>query len=506
MNTQRAVPFWLFPASIVVLCAIYFFLPPEWRFESPRFDSVFDTIGAATVFTLAIVILVNEPMMHNSNKRSGSMLPVALLAQALLHFLDSTTENVDKSVWLHRLSFMALAVGLQCSSEFYENLRPRIRNFLRWPMIAAFAGIVILGIAVRTVPDFLPSPFFGAGFSSPVLVACFLSVFFLMVAAVNGFRHPGVYNPYFLASTCLICGLGTAIFSTSEIWTSRWWYSLGVETLGLILPMIIMLRSYSRQLTGTVRTLETTKADLERSNLDLERFAAIAAHDLRSPIVTIQSWTDILRERLQAVGLRNVDEILAIIDHSAIRATKLIDDLLQLARVNGQMGECETLDLNQILREAVLWRQNEIRDHDVRLQIDPLPRVFGNRSLLLAVFDNLLRNAINYRDKDRQLKISIGCEENRSTYEFYVRDNGVGIAPQNLHMIFEMFSRLHSHSERPGTGIGLPFCKRVIEAHGGRIWAESTPGRGAVFFFILPKVREEVIGEPHDPPSATSNC
>ncbi len=241
-------------------------------------------------------------------------------------------------------------------------------------------------------------------------------------------------------------------------------------------------------LEKTASDLAKERLKLERSNRELEQFAGVAAHDLRSPIATIFSWADMLNHLIPPPRTAELDQALTIIRNNAKKAGDLVDDVLEIARVNVSVSHIGQVDLNQTLSEILVTLQQEIKEAQAKIDIFSLPAVEGNQTYLASIFSNLIRNALIYRDKTRTPEISIGYTEHIDTYEFFVKDNGIGIDPQFTGRIFEMFKRLNSEKEYPGTGIGLAFCKKVVELSGGKIWVDSLPGRGSTFLFTYPKV------------------
>lgn len=237
------------------------------------------------------------------------------------------------------------------------------------------------------------------------------------------------------------------------------------------------------------RTLELAqeKAKLERSNRELEQFAGVAAHDLRAPLKSMRGWVDMLDYLTPKPHPPELVKALEFIRRNTCKAERLIDDLLQVARINITGIEPTEVDLDQVLSNLLLVLKEEIDESHARVECDHLPTVTGNPSHLESVFSNLIQNALTYHDPERAPRISISSRDLGDSYEFSVTDNGIGIKPEDTDRIFEMFKRLHNDSEHPGTGIGLAYCKKVVELCGGRIWVRSKPGQGSTFFFVYPK-------------------
>ena len=170
----------------------------------------------------------------------------------------------------------------------------------------------------------------------------------------------------------------------------------------------------------------------------------------------------------------------------ALRMKQLIDALLQYSRVDGRGGSFGRVRLQASFDNVVRALPLLVEESGASIQCDPLPEVWGDQAQLEQVFQNLVANAIKFRG-ERAPQIHVHCEEHSSHWEISVSDNGIGFEPQHAERIFAMFQRLHHRQAYAGSGIGLAIAKRIINRHGGKIWASATPGQGAVFTFSLPK-------------------
>ncbi|OCQ94324.1 hybrid sensor histidine kinase/response regulator [Oscillatoriales cyanobacterium USR001] len=227
--------------------------------------------------------------------------------------------------------------------------------------------------------------------------------------------------------------------------------------------------------------------ELARSNAELEQFAYVASHDLQAPLSIIASYAQLLKERykdkLDANGIKFIDKMIK----GSMRMQCLIDDLLEYSRVSRQSKDFEVIDCNFVFEEACANLQLTIRRNGVQISCCNLPKIVGNSSQMVQVFQNLIGNAIKYRrEEDPIIDVRVQCRE--SNWLFSVKDNGIGIDSQYSERIFQIFQRLHTQEEYTGTGIGLAICQKIIECHGGRIWVESELGSGSTFYFTLPIV------------------
>jgi PAS domain S-box-containing protein len=241
-------------------------------------------------------------------------------------------------------------------------------------------------------------------------------------------------------------------------------------------------------LKQTEDVLRAKTAALERSNRDLEEFASVAAHDLREPLVGIASYMKVLerhcKDKLDPEAHRLVSRALDI----TLRMDSLVQSLLAYSRLGAGPKSFQPVDCNVALHSALSNMRSAIEENGAKVTRDPLPTVMGDPALMVQLFQNLVSNAIKFAS-ERALEMHIGATREESNWKFYVKDNGIGIEPPHFDRIFRIFQRLESVGDRPGTGIGLANCKKIVEHHDGRIWVDSEPGKGSTFFFTIPQER-----------------
>lgn len=225
--------------------------------------------------------------------------------------------------------------------------------------------------------------------------------------------------------------------------------------------------------------------ELAHSNAQLEQFAYVASHDLQEPLRTVTSFTQLLEKRYRGKLDRDADEFIQFIVDGAARMQGLISGLLAYSRVGSRGKELVTSECTTALQEAIENLRAAIADSNAIITHDALPTVKCDISQIAQVFQNLLSNAIKFRG-DGAPRVHVGVERRLAEWIFSVADNGIGIDPQYAARIFEIFQRLHTHTQYPGSGIGLAITRKMIERHGGKIWVESQPQQGATFFFTLP--------------------
>ena len=227
---------------------------------------------------------------------------------------------------------------------------------------------------------------------------------------------------------------------------------------------------------------------LGRSNADLRQFAYIASHDLQEPLRTVVSYTQLLRRRYHDRLGQEGEDFLQYAAEGARRMQRLIKDLLAYSSAAREGEQTHgPLDCGRALEIALRNLAAGIRESGASVTHDSLPTVHGDYAQVVRVFQNLIGNSIKYRRDEEPPRIHVTAERDGGHWKLAVRDNGCGFEPEDSERIFGVFQRLQDRNV-PGTGIGLAICKRIVEAHGGRIWAESKPGEGAAFFFTLPAV------------------
>jgi signal transduction histidine kinase len=248
------------------------------------------------------------------------------------------------------------------------------------------------------------------------------------------------------------------------------------------------LRKANTALLETNRELGRLNAALRASNEDLQRFSYLASHDLQEPLRTIICFSELLAERHENQLGDEAKKFLGYLRQAAGRMGMLIRDLLAYAEANQETEfQMESCSLDEVFGWATANLKQSIDETEVSILQEPLPRVIANPIQFTQLFQNLIGNAIKYRQPSRPLEIRITAERQPEEHWLLsVADNGIGIPAEFQKDIFAPFKRLHGH-EVPGTGIGLATCRRIIERHGGQIWVESVgAGQGSTFYVTLP--------------------
>lgn len=238
-----------------------------------------------------------------------------------------------------------------------------------------------------------------------------------------------------------------------------------------------------RYASGLERAVAARTEELARSNRELEDFAAIVAHDLRSPLMTISGYCHMLQEEFGSRCDGAAADYLTQIHAGVARMERLIEGVLEYSRVGRLRQPLEQVDMGSALVQAKANLDASIREHGVRIEAGDLPSVIGDQTQLVQLLQNLLDNAIKFR-RQQPPSIRLSASRDGDGWRFAVADDGIGIAKEHFDCIFQTFQRLRGH-ECPGTGLGLAICKKIVEWHGGRIWLDSVVGQGTTFYFTL---------------------
>ncbi|MDQ3112351.1 MAG: ATP-binding protein [Bacteroidota bacterium] len=234
------------------------------------------------------------------------------------------------------------------------------------------------------------------------------------------------------------------------------------------------------------KNLEKRAKDLQESNLELERFAYVASHDLQEPLRMVTSFLDLLKKKYHGQLDATADQYIYYAVDGAERMKILILNLLDYSKIGFSNEGFETTDLNRLLNYVAMLFREDLNSTGGALVIGKLPAVAGRKAQLAQLFQNVISNAIKYRSA-APLRMEIGCTEKAGEYEFFVADNGIGIHENSREKVFLIFQRLHTRSEYAGTGIGLSICRKIVEVHGGKMWVEPSLQGGSTFRFTIPK-------------------
>jgi PAS domain S-box-containing protein len=233
--------------------------------------------------------------------------------------------------------------------------------------------------------------------------------------------------------------------------------------------------------------LELAQRNLERSNAELDQFAYVASHDLKEPLILLSAYARMLSERHGDALDEEGRTFLGHVRDEAGRMKSMIDDLLDYSRLQTRAEDASRVELAAVLDTALRTLAPRIDEAGARIDVQgPLPAVQGSPVRFERVFRNLIGNAIKFHGEQPPV-VTVAAERADGEWVVSVSDNGIGVDPSKAERIFDVFQRLHSQEQYPGTGMGLAICKRIVERHGGRIWVDPVPGGGSCFKFALPE-------------------
>ncbi len=244
------------------------------------------------------------------------------------------------------------------------------------------------------------------------------------------------------------------------------------------------------QIMALNEQLKHQVAKLDAANKELEAFSYSVSHDLRAPLRHMSGFMKLLQKRLGDYPDVATRDYMDAISEASKKMDTLIDDLLAFSRIVRVEMRKKKVSFNTLVKAAIGDIQSETKARDIIWDIDELPDVYGDQSLLSLVFANLISNEVKYTSTRPRAEIKIGYKEEKDEIIFFVKDNGVGFDMKYVDRLFGVFQRLHTQNEFEGNGIGLANVQRIIARHSGRVWAEGAVGQGASFYFTLPKIKE----------------
>jgi signal transduction histidine kinase len=258
---------------------------------------------------------------------------------------------------------------------------------------------------------------------------------------------------------------------------------IDAHTLESKVNVFVELYRKTRELAEVNASLERTTAMLRDKVADLENVSHSLSHDLRAPLRSIRAFAQILAESL--AGKLDDDEADALdrVLQGSARMAVMVDELFELLRLAAQDAPRAPVDVASVLSAVLDGLRDDIARAEARVTFDALPTLHANRALVGQILQNLIANAVKFR-RDARPEVHVSAERGTDGWELAVRDNGIGIAPDDHERVFRLFERVTG--EAAGTGVGLALCKRAVEKLGGRIWIESAPGVGATFRFTIP--------------------
>jgi light-regulated signal transduction histidine kinase (bacteriophytochrome) len=235
------------------------------------------------------------------------------------------------------------------------------------------------------------------------------------------------------------------------------------------------------------RDIEKKALELAHSNAELQQFTYIVSHDIKGPLaISINNLALLEKQYSGNVMDEKAQQFVRNTMEGEERMSRLIDDLLELSRVDSKGKPFEKVNMNELLSLVEQNLDRALKESNATLTSDPLPTVMADQVQMMEMLQNLIANAIKFRRPGEPPRIHVSATSTDSEWTFSVADNGIGIPEEQQERIFQMFQRLNTEQDYPGTGIGLATSKKIAERHGGRIWVESKEGKGATFYFTIP--------------------
>lgn len=254
-----------------------------------------------------------------------------------------------------------------------------------------------------------------------------------------------------------------------------------------LLEKVKELDLQQEELSAHKRKLENLNADLIAKNRELERFTSIASHDLQEPLRTIGNMTQLISRKYATNFDDQGKKILDYVTHATTRMTVMIKGLLEFSRI-GNKRETVEVNCQEVVHTIVLDFDAALKAVQGTITVHELPKIKGNPVELRMLFQNLISNGLKFRKADTPPVIEVSAKDNSTHVEFCIKDNGIGIEQADHEKIFMIFQRLNPLEQYEGTGLGLAYCRKIVELHGGKIWINSTKNVGSAFYFTLTQV------------------
>lgn len=448
----------------------------NWQQQS--FHSVLEGLGGFIAVALAVLLRMRSRL----DGRQSPFLWVAcgLLAMGILDIFHACVAPGEAFVWLHTTA--TYLGGLMFALVWVQRAESERAASIH---LTAWVGSAALALAVFFIgfPDWAPTMLEDGRFTvaarAPNLIG---GALFLLGAArfLDLYRTQPNWENFLFGVLCTLFGSAGMLFELSQLWDATWWWwhLLRFGAYGAaILYMAITAWSAETRAHDLI-------GDLRRSNQDLEDFASVASHDLQEPVRKIVSFSKLLQEDAgDGLPARAVED-LRIVTDGAYRMQMLVRRLLDLSRTGTQTMRVRRVSVGECARRAIAALDLQVCQAGAIFTHDPLPTLRADPTLLTAIYQNLIANSLKYVGDARPV-VHLSAERGADGWILGVSDNGIGIPESGLSEIFKPFRRLHTREVYDGVGIGLAICRRAVERHSGRIWAEPQAGQGATFRFVL---------------------
>ncbi|MBI5634760.1 MAG: GHKL domain-containing protein [Nitrospirae bacterium] len=464
-------------ASLSGSTVVNFYLSGKYWIHEPLHSSI-EAMGSLAALCLAILVLLLQ--RYEGYTAHRVWISCAFASMGTLDLFHASSTPGVAFVWFRSVATFAGGLFFVLTLIRDRKVRPVVAFFP--PAAIALSGL-ILGSLCAYHPHILPLMVKEGRFTVSAMAINLAGGIFFLIAAANFLRMflaRGRPDELIFLNLCLLFGLAGVLFPASELWSLNWWlwHVLRFGAYLITLPYLFFI--FQRFETG----LQKIVAELRRSNEELEQFAYVASHDLKEPLLSVASNIKLLQRRITKGHPEETNEFIEKSLQQLTMMQALISDLLIYSRVGTQARPFEKVACDAVLSRAVENLSTRIEQKQATITADPLPEVMADQVQMVQLMQNILGNALKFCE-DKAPVIHVSAVRGEGEWIFSVRDNGIGIPPEEREHIFEMFGRLHKDKFH-GTGIGLATCKKIVERHNGRIWVTSDQGQGSTFFFTVP--------------------
>lgn len=416
-----------------------------------------------------------------------------------------TPDEQKKIVLLNKMaSVFILGVGIKFLNELY------VRDFFGITITLSLIGLFLLVILlnhngkkklarfiflfVNTTLLFIINILYGREFGSEfILFPLIMFVLLYLDKSISKILWLFVFAAVYCSSLVYLSN-NQPIF-VENLDPQSFYFMLLICTVVVFMLTSLFIeenKNFYQKTSLLLDEVSSKNKELEDANTELERFAFIASHDLKTPLRNINSFLKLIERKIEKGNTQDIQEYLDYASLNAKRMHNLVQDILTFSQMNTENVPFQTLDLNKVVNRAINNLQDLVEQKAADIQIEKLPTVVGNQAQLMILFQNLIENGLKY-NSSRSPFIQIKAIETDLQYELLIRDNGIGIPEEYSDKVFDMFYRLHSQEDYSGTGIGLATCKKIAVFHGGNISIQHSDQTGTTFKLNIAKVGNEIV-------------
>ena len=512
-HRSAILPFVLGIAAVLGLSLLAGRVVPDWRFLHEPLHSAVEAAGGLAAILMAMFLLQRTEEPHGGRM---VMLALGFSAMGILDIAHSVSQPGQSFVLLRTAASLAGGIGFLLVCLPQNVLATAAAR--RWQLLGyVCAAVVLFAVWVLFSRVRLPLMTSGDRFTPLAISLNLAAGICFVIAAVRllcGQKETEQPRILLLVGMAFLFGVANLMFPFSMLWDYTWWmwHLVRLLSYGIVLYVLVSdhqatlgrltealkeresaeaaLRELNQTLEGRVRSQTSA---LRRSNEELTQFAYLASHDLQEPLRAVTGFLEILRERKSEHLDDTAKGYVKKAHDGAVRMKELIQDLLAYSRVGTEAKSLVPTDSRAVVDRVLGDLRFAIEEANAKVLCEPLPKVNCDARQLGQVFQNLVSNALKFRGATPPT-IRISAKRSSGSWQFSVADNGIGIMAEFADRIFEMFKRLHTRQEYPGSGIGLAICRRIVTRHGGKIWVESSEGNGATFHFTIPAVPPGQVG------------